>query len=302
MSGGLGNTRTGFSTVNPPTTIYRKEITDGLGGRFAVVGKHIYVALVSSTASDAGPQPGLVAIDFDGFYTGGAHIESLRSEKVEITKSLSVGDDLTLHGDAEIGGSMSVGGSVSVSGGISAAYGTVPVGAVMPFAGSAAPTGWLLCDGDSVSSTNYLQLHSVISNTYGGTAYTGAAGLNFNLPDLQQRIPVGRDPNYSQVAGEDDYNLESLGSSGGNREHSLTRFEIPPHTHQFGTGTANIQTGSGTTVLDNQAPFTDYIRDTNLAGGGGNAVGENGDGTGSAAPHTNMQPYLVMNYIIYAGA
>jgi hypothetical protein len=115
VSGGLGNTRTGFSPVNPPTTIYRKEIADGLGGRFAVVGKHIYVALVNSTNSDAGPLPGLLALDFDGFYTGGAHIESLRSEKVEITKSLSVGDELTLHGDAEIGGSVFISDELYVS-------------------------------------------------------------------------------------------------------------------------------------------------------------------------------------------
>ena len=114
VSGGLENTRTGFSTANPLTQIYRKEITDGLGGRFAIVGKHIYVALVSETGATTN-QPGLLALDFDGFYTGGAHIESLRSEKVEITKSLSVGDELTLHGDAEIGGAVFISDELYVS-------------------------------------------------------------------------------------------------------------------------------------------------------------------------------------------
>lgn len=114
VSGGLENTRTGFSAQNPLTQIYRKEIVDGLGGRFAVVGKHIYVALVSETASDTN-QPGLLALDFDGLYTGGAHIESLRSEKVEITKSLSIGDELTLHGDAEIGGAVFISDELYVS-------------------------------------------------------------------------------------------------------------------------------------------------------------------------------------------
>jgi hypothetical protein len=147
VSGGLGNGRTSFSTANPPTTIYRKEITEGLGGRFAVVGKHIYVALVSSTASDAGPQPGLVAIDFDGFYTGGAHIESLRSEKVEITKSLAVGDDLTLHGDAEIGGSASIAEQLSVSQDLT-------VGGNLEVSGDSSLLGDLTVSGETVLEGN----------------------------------------------------------------------------------------------------------------------------------------------------
>lgn len=72
-----------------------------------------------------------------------------------------------------------------------AASSSLPTGALMPYAGSSAPTGYLLCDGSSVSSTTYLALHAVISNTYGGSAYTGAGALNFNLPDLRGRLPMG---------------------------------------------------------------------------------------------------------------
>jgi microcystin-dependent protein len=327
VSGGLGNTRTGFSPVNPPTTIYRKEITDGLGGRFAIVGKHIYVALVNSTNSDAGPLPGLLALDFDGFYTGGAHIESLRSEKVEITKSLSVGDDLTLHGDAEIGGSMSVGGSVSVSGGISAAYGTVPVGAVMPFAGSAAPTGWLLCDGDSVSSTNYLQLHSVISNTYGGTAYAGIASLSFNLPDLRSRIPVGIGQLANADARETETSNYSLGDEGGINKYSLSKGEIPPHVHSVDDAdgsTVNITSSGAHTHSHVQGGSDNPTQNTDIWSAGdfanntrqissansahthqatsfaGNTANGSQDGLAGNS-HENRMPYLALNYIIYAG-
>ena len=67
----------------------------------------------------------------------------------------------------------------------------IPTGALFPYAGATAPTGYLLCDGSSISSTNYLALHAVLSNTYGGSAYTGASGLSFNLPDLRGRLPMG---------------------------------------------------------------------------------------------------------------
>lgn len=54
-----------------------------------------------------------------------------------------------------------------------------PVGAVMPYAGSTPPAGWLLCDGSEISRTNYARLFSVIGTTYGA----GDGNSSFNLPD-----------------------------------------------------------------------------------------------------------------------
>lgn len=56
-----------------------------------------------------------------------------------------------------------------------------PVGAVMPYAGSTPPDGWLLCDGSEISRTNYARLFSVIGTTYGA----GDGNSSFNLPNLQ---------------------------------------------------------------------------------------------------------------------
>jgi len=61
------------------------------------------------------------------------------------------------------------------------------VGIVSPFAGSAAPTGWLICDGSAVSRTTYSRLFTVISTTYG----TGDGSSTFNVPDLRGRHAVG---------------------------------------------------------------------------------------------------------------
>ena len=115
VSGGLENGRLSFTSPYNNGQIYCKKIETGLGGRFVIVGKHIYVALVSETSSETN-LPGLLALDFDGFYTGGAHIENLRSEKIEVTQSVSIGDSLLVHGDASIAGSAIIKDGVSVLG------------------------------------------------------------------------------------------------------------------------------------------------------------------------------------------
>lgn len=61
-----------------------------------------------------------------------------------------------------------------------------PTGVISPFAGSTAPSNWLLCDGASLLRTDYPRLFAVISTTYGA-----ADGTHFNVPDLRGRTPVG---------------------------------------------------------------------------------------------------------------
>lgn len=61
------------------------------------------------------------------------------------------------------------------------------VGAVVAFAGSTSPTGWLLCDGSAVSRTDYAALFAVIGTTYG----TGDGSTTFNLPNLVDKFVEG---------------------------------------------------------------------------------------------------------------
>ena len=63
----------------------------------------------------------------------------------------------------------------------------VPTGIVQFFAGSSAPTGWLVCDGSAVSRTDYDELFEVIGTTYGA----GDGSTTFNLPNLIDRFSEG---------------------------------------------------------------------------------------------------------------
>jgi microcystin-dependent protein len=92
-------------------------------------------------------------------------------------------------------------------------YLDVPVGAIMAFAGSAAPTGFLMCDGTTYAISAYDSLFSIIGTIYGGDA------SHFKVPDMRQRFPLGK---TSAGTGS------TLGASGGSIDHT--------HTVSFGSG------------------------------------------------------------------
>jgi len=159
----------------------------------------------------------------------------------------------------------------------------IPTGSVMPFAGSAAPNGWLLCNGSAVSRIVYSNLFSAISTNYGA----GDGTTTFNLPDFRGRTLVG-----AGVGGVDSsgraLTSRSLGQTGGEEVHQLTIAEMPVHQHySFGE---NLPSWSYGTYgpNNNQGPDSgdgdNYLLGTTSAGGD--------------QAHNNIQPFGVVNCII----
>lgn len=148
-----------------------------------------------------------------------------------------------------------------------------PTGTVTAFAGTTAPNGWLLCQGQAVSRTEYAGLFTVIGTTYG----VGDGSTTFNVPNLKGRVAAGFDTSQS------DFN--ALGKTGGAKTHTLTTAEMPEHNHP-GTGGLNFaMLGDGTQGL----------RSTPTVGiSQGTATGK----TGGGGAHNNLQPYISLNYII----
>ena len=120
------------------------------------------------------------------------------------------------------------------------------VGCIQAFAQASAPTGWIICDGASNLNTyTYRALHSVISNTYGGTAYnagtTDQSGETtvFTIPDLRGYFVrgidngAGNDPDASGRTGGD-----AVGSSQSyaNASHRHNVEAHNPHTGSSGAG------------------------------------------------------------------
>lgn len=156
----------------------------------------------------------------------------------------------------------------------------LPAGMIAPYAGTSAPSGWLLCDGSVKNIVDYPTLGAALGSTFGGNGTT-----TFGVPDLRGRVPVGLD----DLGGTDAGRLtiaNTLGGSGGAQTHTLTETQIPAHDHLF-----TYSTASNTTVT----------------GGGNRVVGLATSGsanqlttqtTGGSGSHNNMQPYLLLGYII----
>ena len=100
-----------------------------------------------------------------------------------------------------------------------------PAGVITQYGGSSAPTGWLLCQGQAISRTNslYTRLFTAISTTYGA----GDGTTTFNVPNLQGRIPVGRDSTQTE--------FDALAETGGSKTSTLITANLPSHQHGVGT-------------------------------------------------------------------
>jgi microcystin-dependent protein len=145
------------------------------------------------------------------------------------------------------------------------------------------PIGWAMCDG---------QLQPIVQNTalfsLLGTQYGGDGKVTFALPDLQGRLPMhaGSGPGLTpRTQGEQD----------GSEAVTLLTAEVPPHTH-----TAHCQSTDG----DDYGPTNNvWAQDA----GGNNEYAATANATmnpgqllpvGGGLPHSNLQPYLVLNFCI----
>ncbi len=151
------------------------------------------------------------------------------------------------------------------------------------------PDGWLLCDGSSVLRATYPDLFSAIGTTFGA-----ADGTHFNLPNLKGRVVVGKDGSQTE--------FDAMGETGGENTHTLTVAEMPSHTHiqnahnhAFTNGPVP---GQAATYWHNNS-FSDwkaYGKGDQYAGIGSTVATNQNTGGGGA--HNNLQPYIVLNYII----
>lgn len=230
----------------------------------------------------------------------------------------------------------------------------IPSGVINMWSTTTAPTGWLICDGTTVSRTTYAALFAVISTTYG----VGDGSTTFALPNLKGKVPVGRD--------SADASFDTMGELGGAKTHTLTSTEMPSHTHTqdshnhtqnshnhtqdahghtvnahshlnyytTGAGGSHSHTaflsatngtrGTGSTLTPNLGSSTStgtasahdhtsiaYTGDTSPGVTATTATNQaqtatnqaqtaTNQNTGGGGAHNNLQPYIVLNYIIKA--
>ena len=147
------------------------------------------------------------------------------------------------------------------------------------FAGNFAPRSWAFCNGQLLPIAQNTALFSLVGTTYGGDGRT-----TFGVPNLQGRHPMhpGSGPGLTP---------RRLGETGGASTHTLTEAEMPAHSHTSRAVSTAATTGTPTTSTSRAVPSSNtYGPATDLE-----AMGDE-EGLGQA--HTNLQPYLVLNFII----
>lgn len=124
----------------------------------------------------------------------------------------------------------------------------VPTGVILAYAGTAAPSGYLLCDGSAVSRTAFASLYSVIGISHG----QGDGSTTFNVPDMRGRFIRGRDAGAGRDPDASSRTAIQLGGNTGDTIGSLQGYATALPTTNFTTDTApdhthGVPSNDGTT-------------------------------------------------------
>jgi microcystin-dependent protein len=157
------------------------------------------------------------------------------------------------------------------------------LGEIRIFAFNFAPAGWALCNGQVLPISQNTALFSLLGTFYGGDGKT-----NFALPNLQSRVAI----HTGQGSGLSTY---SIGQAAGTETVTLSRAEMPVHTHHVHADGTNAKAASPvghflaratSDIYAVQQHGTSIMNPKMIADAGG------------GQPHTNIQPYLVLNFCI----
>jgi microcystin-dependent protein len=152
------------------------------------------------------------------------------------------------------------------------------VGEIRMFGGNFAPAGWMFCEGQLLPISENETLFQLIGTTYGGDGER-----TFALPDMRGRLPIHQGGGFV------------LAETGGAETVTLTTQQIPVHTHPVlastGPGSVNSPTGN---IFGVSAAVKVFIEDEPVVSLNAGAVGP----VGGSQPHTNLQPYLCVDFII----
>jgi len=166
----------------------------------------------------------------------------------------------------------------------------VLTGAVVDFAGTTVPNGYLICDGSSYSTTTYANLFAAIGYTWGGS------GGNFNIPDFRRKVTVGSGGTGTAELGN------TVGNTGGEETHTLTSAEIPPTSctisisdpgHRHDTQCQGAGAGGSSVGVPNNVGATGKLTTFNTTG-----ITASGTVNGGNGAHNNMQPSAIVTKII----
>ena len=198
--------------------------------------------------------------------------------------------DLYVEKNETVGGNLDVSGNLTIQQNLYANsyyasgnyyldnYVLIPAGTIIQSAAINEPAGWFDCNGRTLLVSIYGDLFNAIGYTFGGS------DLSFIIPDMQGRVGIGA----GSGAG---LTTRALGSVGGEEAHTLTSSEMPSHSHSL-TRRSNPDNGAFDTDNSHEDESSAATTDR------GDLGPFNTNTTGGGLSHNNMQPYIVLRYLI----
>ena len=165
----------------------------------------------------------------------------------------------------------------------------IPTATIVPWSDSSVPSGFLECNGAAVSRTTYSALFAIVGTTYGA----GDGSSTFNVPDLQDNVPVGKSNNKALASTGGANTVTSTGNVGGSTANAtLSTAQLASHTHQvFGDNMSSNVGAPSFFKANSQSNATS-------AAGSGSGHSHNMSANFSGDATSVLQPYLTVIYII----
>jgi len=159
-------------------------------------------------------------------------------------------------------------------------------GTILPWSTVTPPSGFLECDGAAGSRTTYAALFAVIGTTYG----VGDGSTTFNVPNLQDNIPMGRSGTKALASTGGANTVSPTGNIAGSTANAtLSTAQLASHNHS-----GQVRGGTGSLSGGVEQGVTSGIGSTGSGGGHSHNMSANFAGTANSV----LQPYLTLIYII----
>jgi len=224
----------------------------------------------------------------------------IRYGDLHVDRNQTIGGNLDVSGNLTIGGDMRARNYYASGNYYLDNYVLIPAGTIIQSAAINEPAGWLDCDGRTLTVAVYADLFRAIGYTYSIGVYSGA-DLSFNIPDMRGRVGIGAGDGTGPAL-----TARSLGATGGAETHTLTVSELPAHSHSSNANGYNLNDGINDAGLVKHVPGIDNTGASGLDQTAGepslfqSPIALTINNTGGNLAHNNMQPFLVLRYLIKA--